>query len=241
MVCPYCRGGVEDGAGGMVCQGCNTPHHQECFDENGGCTLFGCKFAPPDEPKIQVSNSEAAIFGAPTIPQFAQFSTVPQRPATGFGDVSQTWQLIPQTVVAPPRTSAVPPPPRLLTTPTPWPRPAVDPSAMLPEALAATTDQTTAGNGAGTGIGYVTPGGIFDTPAVDQSRHASKSRLVYILLGIFLGALGAHNIYAGFYKRAAAQIALSVLTVFYGSIITWIWALAEVCTVDRDADRIAFS
>src|SRR4051812_49881817 len=107
MVCPYCRAGVEEGEGSMVCQGCSTPHHQECYDENGGCTLFGCKFAPPDEPKIQVTNSEASVFGAPAVPSFAQISTVPQRPATGFGDVSRVWQLTPPvTAVAPPRIGA---------------------------------------------------------------------------------------------------------------------------------------
>ena len=236
MVCPYCRAGVEDDEGKKVCEGCNTPHHQECYAENGGCTLFGCKFAPPDEPKIQVTNSEAAIFGAPAMP-LAQFSTAPQRPATGFGDVSQGWQLAPAVVAAPVRTSAPPPPPRVPLAPTPWPRPTVTttPSAIAPQQPA------TNSNGSSARAGYVTPGGIFDAPAREATRPGNKSRLVFILLGIFLGALGAHNFYAGFYKRATAQLCLTVFTVFYGSVVTWIWALAEVCTVDRDANRLEFS
>src|SRR3954468_22908368 len=124
MVCPYCRAGIEEGAGNMVCQACSTPHHQECYDENGGCTLFGCKLAPPDEPKVQVTNSEAAIFGAPPVQSFPQFSSAPQMPATGFGDVSRGWQLAPPVAPAPVRTGAVPPPPRVFNAPTPWPTPA---------------------------------------------------------------------------------------------------------------------
>src|SRR5205807_486639 len=61
MVCPYCRTEIEPTAsteGITTCEGCNTPHHQECFAENGGCTLFGCKFAPPDEPKVQLNHHE---------------------------------------------------------------------------------------------------------------------------------------------------------------------------------------
>ena len=222
----------------MVCQGCSTPHHQECYDENGGCTLFGCKFAPPDEPKIQVTNSEASVFGAPAVPSFAQVSTAPQRPATGFGDVSPAWQLNPPVAPVPFRTSTVPPPPRIFQAPTPWPSPTI-PTGATPIAGPAPVPVASSNGGAGRS-GYVTPGGIFDGVTVEQARSKERSRLVYILLGIFLGAVGAHSFYAGFYKRGALQLCLSVLTFGYGAIITWIWALAEVCTVDRDANRREF-
>jgi len=219
----------------MVCQGCSTPHHQECYDENGGCTLFGCKFAPPDEPKVQVTNTETAGFGTPAGP-FAQLSTVPQRPSTGFGDVSRGWQ--PPTPVAPVpvRTSTVPPPPRVLQAPASRPSPTV-PSANTGVAPAVPAADS---NGGSSRSGYVTPGGIFDGSTAQQSRPKDRSRLVYILLGIFLGVVGAHNFYAGFYKRAVLQLCLTVLTFGYGAVVTWIWALAEVCTVDRDGDRREF-
>src|SRR5947209_6226509 len=162
MVCPYCRGTVEEGEGSMVCQSCSTPHHQECYDENGGCTLFGCKFAPPDEPKVQVTNSEASLFGAPLpVPAFPQFAPVPQRPATGFGDVSRGWQLTPPAAPAPPRTGAVPPPPRVFQSPAPWPRPVVPtPAATLQTATPAPAPAPVANNNGAAGrSGYVTPGG----------------------------------------------------------------------------------
>jgi TM2 domain-containing membrane protein YozV len=54
-VCPYCRCPVELAEREQtVCGGCGTPHHSDCYAENGGCTVFGCSAAPPDEPKLNV-------------------------------------------------------------------------------------------------------------------------------------------------------------------------------------------
>lgn len=52
-VCPYCR--VEVEAAVHSCPACSTPHHPECWEENRGCTVFGCSAAPPDEPKISLA------------------------------------------------------------------------------------------------------------------------------------------------------------------------------------------
>jgi hypothetical protein len=52
--CPYCREAIsQDDL--LACPGCHTPHHQACWRENGGCTVFGCQYAPADEPKLTVS------------------------------------------------------------------------------------------------------------------------------------------------------------------------------------------
>jgi TM2 domain-containing membrane protein YozV len=48
--------------------------------------------------------------------------------------------------------------------------------------------------------------------------EAVKSRTIATLLGLFLGAIGAHRFYLGFYKLALAQIALTILTHGYGVI-----------------------
>ena len=50
-----------------------------------------------------------------------------------------------------------------------------------------------------------------------------KSRIVASLLGIILGALGAHRIYLGFYRIAAVQIAVTLLTGGYGVL----WGFTE--------------
>lgn len=58
-VCPYCRCPVEVADREQtVCAGCGTPHHSDCYAENGGCTVFGCSAAPPDEPKLNVAGSD---------------------------------------------------------------------------------------------------------------------------------------------------------------------------------------
>lgn len=64
-----------------------------------------------------------------------------------------------------------------------------------------------------------------------------KSRISYILLGIFLGCLGIHNFYAGYTGRAVAQL---LITLLVGWLIipwlgVWIWCIVEVCTVRKDA------
>jgi len=66
----------------------------------------------------------------------------------------------------------------------------------------------------------------------------AKSRNSYILLGVFLGAFGVHNFYAGYKHRAVAQLAITVCTLFVGSFVSWIWAIVEVCTVERDSRNI---
>ncbi|MGR9115799.1 MAG: TM2 domain-containing protein [Gammaproteobacteria bacterium] len=46
-----------------------------------------------------------------------------------------------------------------------------------------------------------------------------KSRLIATILALFLGGIGAHRIYLGYYGIALAQIALTILTVGYG--VVW--------------------
>ena len=70
-----------------------------------------------------------------------------------------------------------------------------------------------------------------------------KSRVAYVLLGIFLGGIGIHNFYAGYAGRGIAQLLLSVLTgwLIFPLIAIWIWVIVEVCTVNRDAQGVPFS
>lgn len=69
--------------------------------------------------------------------------------------------------------------------------------------------------------------------------RASKSRSIYILLGLFLGGLlGVHNFYAGRYLPAIAQLAI-LMTLGWlgiGIVINVIWVLVEVCVVTTDGE-----
>lgn len=47
--CPYCQTECYSGEEVGVCPGCNTAHHKECWNENRGCSMFGCAMAPPTE------------------------------------------------------------------------------------------------------------------------------------------------------------------------------------------------
>lgn len=198
QICPYCRTPVEPTDAAKNCEGCGTPHHAECYEENSGCTLFGCKFAPPDDPKVAVTVGEVS-YATPLGAVAAAYG-----PSTGFGDVNAPVMTATATLPGPP---PPPPPPgtELRTEPE-------QPDGVL-----------TAGST------------LLSAPAASP-----KSRLAFILLGIFLGSFGVHNFYAGYKKRGLMQLGLTVLTVFYGSFVTWIWALIEVCTVDCDKDQVSF-
>ncbi len=72
-----------------------------------------------------------------------------------------------------------------------------------------------------------------------QQMFASppKSRVAFILLGLFLGGLGVHNFYAGYSGKGVAQLLLTLFLwwTFVVPIGVTIWIIVEVCTVDRDA------
>ena len=40
--CPYCQSKIKQESDTIYCSDCGTPHHIECWEENGGCTTYGC-------------------------------------------------------------------------------------------------------------------------------------------------------------------------------------------------------
>ena len=69
-----------------------------------------------------------------------------------------------------------------------------------------------------------------------------KSRLTYILLGIFLGSFGIHNFYAGYKNKAVAQLLITVLAgwLIFPLAAVWIWVILDICTVKEDAQGQRF-
>jgi TM2 domain-containing membrane protein YozV len=67
-----------------------------------------------------------------------------------------------------------------------------------------------------------------------------KNKMTFVMLGVLLGALGAHNFYAGYKKKAIAQLCITVLTLGYGAPMSWIWAIIDVLTVEKDSEGIQF-
>ncbi len=75
-------------------------------------------------------------------------------------------------------------------------------------------------------------------------RKSGKSRVAYILLGLFMGGLGIHNFYAGYSGKGLAQLLLSlfgILLLGIPNLAVGIWVIVEVCTVKQDATGQAFS
>jgi hypothetical protein len=196
-VCPYCRTKIVAEDGPIVCEGCGTAHHADCYAENGGCTIFGCSKAPGDEPKLSVSTPELAAM-----------------PAT------------PAPPVAVPGTRLPPPPP-----------PGVVPPSPTTQELRQVANEVVPSMFGGFGGHYLSTD--LSTPA-EPEVHEPKRRTSYIILGALLGAFGAHNFYAGYYKKAGMQLAITVLTMGFGTPMSWMWAVIDICTVNRDSHGVQF-
>ena len=41
-VCPYCKTEIKEDESVKVCDACGIAHHEACWEENKGCTTFGC-------------------------------------------------------------------------------------------------------------------------------------------------------------------------------------------------------
>ena len=41
-ICPFCKTEIKEGDSLKVCPACGIPHHEGCWEENKGCTTFGC-------------------------------------------------------------------------------------------------------------------------------------------------------------------------------------------------------
>ena len=45
-ICPYCQFPIGTGDRVVRCPGCDTLHHADCWEENGGCARYGCRYSP---------------------------------------------------------------------------------------------------------------------------------------------------------------------------------------------------
>jgi hypothetical protein len=211
-VCPYCRGPLDGSVGEeMVCAGCGTPHHQDCYQENGGCTVFGCSAGPAEEPKLNLSAAEVT-----GVTSGASLPTANASPGVLLAS-------------PPPVTAKAPPPPLYAAAaapvaPAPVYRPPYGSFLFAAEPVPAPT--------------------VAAAPALNDFDFApdpnAKNRTTFILLGTLLGAVGAHNFYAGYRKKAIAQLCISVVSLGFASPMAWVWAVIDVFTVDRDGAGVKF-
>jgi TM2 domain-containing membrane protein YozV len=69
----------------------------------------------------------------------------------------------------------------------------------------------------------------------------SKSKVAFVLLGVFLGSLGIHNFYIGRTKQGVIQLLITVLSAGTLSLVSWIWAIVDICNVNADASGVPLS
>jgi len=69
-----------------------------------------------------------------------------------------------------------------------------------------------------------------------------KSRIIYVILALFLGALGIHNFYAGRTTQAIVQLLITLLIgwLILPLFVVFIWVLVDICAVDRDSMGVPF-
>jgi hypothetical protein len=195
----------------LLCPGCSTPHHSDCFAENGGCTVFGCSAAPPEEPKLRLTGSEIAASG---------------RPPVAAGDAFSGSAL--PTLGLPASTSVAPPTPALPAKAPPPPLPGV--AARFGAGSVLFGSQPVAA------VATAAPA----TPLSFEPDPDAKNRMTFIILGVLLGAFGAHNFYAGYTKKAVAQLCITVFSLGFASPMAWVWGVIDVSTIDSDEKGIKF-
>lgn len=178
--------------------------------------------ATPHHADCYTENCGCTVFGCSKAPLDEPKISVS---ASDINDGSQSVASAPARLPTPPpppipgSTSAVPPPPRVFA-----------PSLTRQDTTRSITPPRSVSF-----AGYNPPAAHELPPYIRR-----RSRLTYILLGVLLGAFGGHNFYAGYTKRAVIQLLITLLSCFFGGIISWIWALVEVCTVEQDEDGVAF-
>lgn len=199
VVCPYCRAPVEAPEDEVLeCPGCGTPHHADCFKENGGCTVFGCTSAPAAEPKLSIGATELEAAGT----------------ATAHAPV----------VAA----AAPPPPPPLVNAPPELP--------IMTAPLFSSAGYNNAPRPQPVARAAVT---AIDPFWSEPSANA-RNRTTFLLLGVLLGAFGAHSFYAGYTGKGFLQLGITVLTFGFGGLMVWIWAVIDICTITTDEDGVPF-
>ena len=77
-----------------------------------------------------------------------------------------------------------------------------------------------------------------------KGGESSKNSIVYVILAFWVGCIGIHNFYAGYWKRGLLQLLLTLVSpymMFVPLLFTSVWALIELLFVNRAADGSVMS
>jgi len=88
--CAYCQGTIQ-GAEAPSCPGCHAAHHDDCWRENGGCSVVGCGSGPVSSPRhLYVDSSTGSL--SPAFPSASESSTTEPPRAPGSAAVDHPAQ-----------------------------------------------------------------------------------------------------------------------------------------------------
>ena len=192
-VCPYCRMPFDEASPPQIfCTACGMPHHEDCYQENGGCTVFGCKRAPADDPKLQVSQSDlsaVSVAGPAVRPCCAAVCSVVPQPAPVQGINRRVtvgrWVCRKQLLPRPRRFQSL--------------------------CLHLCAQHTLA------------------APSMGRAQEPHKLHCSWY----FSWRAWNTQFLCGYTGRAVGQLCLTVLTLGYLGIISWVWAIIEICIVEK--------
>ena len=71
-------------------------------------------------------------------------------------------------------------------------------------------------------------------------REGQKSQLIYVVFALFFGAFGIHNFYANRWGRGLIQLILTVGTGMLGTVISSLWSVINIFTIETDGDGHPF-
>ena len=71
-------------------------------------------------------------------------------------------------------------------------------------------------------------------------KDGQKSQLIYAVFALFFGAFGIHNFYANRWGRGLIQLILTVGTGMLGAVISSLWSVINIFTIETDGDGRPF-
>ena len=71
-------------------------------------------------------------------------------------------------------------------------------------------------------------------------HNGQKSQLIYVVFALFFGAFGIHNFYANRWGRGLIQLILTVGTGMLGAVISSLWSVINIFTIETDGDGRPF-
>ena len=75
-------------------------------------------------------------------------------------------------------------------------------------------------------------------------KPQAKNGIIYIILAFFLGALGLHNFYAGYWGRGLSQLCLTLIApwfLYVPLLFVAVWVLLELLFVGKGANGLPFA